>query len=75
LLIKQMGLIGDLYAVISKAAEDEAAGRPVDQAAVNAQMSALISKIGKVEEETTKAKNDAADIGDKLNLSWEKAEK
>ena len=75
LLIKQMGLIGDLYAVISKAAEDEAAGRPVDQAAVSAQMSALISEIGKVEEETTKAKKDAADIGDELNLEFLKEKK
>ena len=75
LLIKEVGLAGDLYAVFNRVAEEQAAGRPVDEAAVNNSIDAIIAEVAKVEKEIAKAKNDAADIGDELKLEWEKVKK
>lgn len=75
LLIKRMGLASDLYGVFNKVAEDQAAGRPIDEAAVNKRIDAIIAEVAKVEEEIAKAKSDAADIGDELKLPFLKEKK
>lgn len=75
LLAKQMELMGDYYSVFNKVAEDQAAGRPIDEAAVNSQIGKVSAELVKVVQDIHKAKKDAADIGDELNLEWLKAEK
>jgi hypothetical protein len=75
LLAKQMELMGDYYSVFNKVAEDQAAGRPMDEAAVNSQIGKVSAELVKVVQDIHKAKKDAADIGDELNLEWLKAEK
>lgn len=75
LLAKQMELMGDYYSVFNKVAEDQAAGRPIDEAAVNSQIGKASSELVRVVQDIQKAKKDAADIGDELNLEWLKAEK
>jgi hypothetical protein len=75
LLAKQMELMGDYYSVFNKVAEDQAAGRPIDEAAVNSQIGKVSAELVRVVQDIQKAKKDAADIGDELNLEWLKAEK
>ena len=75
LLAKQMELMGDYYSVFNKVAEDQAAGRPMDEAAVNSQIGKVSAELVRVVQDIQKAKKDAADIGDELNLEWLKAEK
>ena len=75
LLAKQMELMGDYYSVFNKVAEDQAAGRPMDEAAVNSQIGKVSAELVKVVQDIHKAKKDAADIGDELNLEWLKAKK
>ena len=75
LLAKQMELMGEYYSVFNRIAEDQAAGRPVDSAAVNNRVDAVSAGLVKVIREIQKAKKDAADIGDELNLEWLKARK
>jgi hypothetical protein len=75
LLTKQMGFMGDYYSVFNKVAEDQAAGRPIDGAAVNSRVDALSAELVKVIQEIQKSKKDAADIGDELNLEFLKAKK
>ena len=75
LLAKQMELMGDYYSVFNKVAEDQAAGRPIDEAAVNSRIGKVSAELVRVVQDIQKAKKDAADIGDELNLEWLKAEK
>jgi len=75
LLAKQMELMGDYYSVFNKVAEDQAAGRPIDEAAVNSRIGKVSAELVRVVQDIHKAKKDAADIGDELNLEWLKAEK
>jgi len=67
--------MGEYYSVFNRIAEDQAAGRPVDSAAVNSRVDAVSAELVKVIREIQKTKKEAADIGDGLNLEWLKAKK
>jgi hypothetical protein len=75
LLAKQMGLMGEYYSVFNKVAEDQAEGRPIDEAAVNDRIGKVSAELVQVVQDIQKAKKEAADIGGGLNLDWLKAEK
>jgi len=75
LLIKRMGLASDLYGVFNKVADDQAAGRPIDGDAVTRSVDDINAEIVKIDQEIAKAKKDAADIGDELNLPFLKEKK
>jgi archaellum component FlaC len=74
-LMKEMGLVGELYTLYNKVDEDNAAGKPIDETAVNNRTKDLIVEIGKADEEIAGIKKDAADIGDELNLPFLKEKK
>jgi hypothetical protein len=75
LLTKRMGFVSDLYALFNKVAEDQAAGRPIDGEAVTKSADAINAEIVKADQEITKTKKDAADIGDELKLPFLEEEK